>query len=418
MICDKKFVFTGLQSWNMSASGNERKLAMEISRHNQVLYVNPPMDMAGLLRGYRDREEKPDSTVRVRYDSQRVLRRVNPGLWVLEPPVILSAVHGVKNFTVFDFFNKRNNLKFYGALSWALEHLGFERIIHINDNDLFRSFYLKELLGPQLSIYYRRDDLTVNSFWAHHARRIEPELIAKSDIVLTTNDTLAEDARDYNFNVFNVGQGVDLEHFDPTVEQPMPCFLRNLPRPIVGYAGPLDTASLAPNLIYRLASERPRYSVVLLGREDHIFKRHSLHDLPNVHFIRSRHVQDFPAYIRHFDVCIYPQVIHDVTREDYPRRIDEFLAMGKPVVTMRTPLTEIFYRQAYLAETERSFLQLVDYALTETDDNRLRRSRMAFARTHTWEQCVDRIYSVIEMIMNENDPEEIWNVYDKSVPCS
>ena len=50
-----------------------------------------------------------------------------------------------------------------------------------------------------------------------------------------------------------------------------------------------------------------------------------------------------PAYLQHFDVCINPQEVNDITLGNFPLKILEYLAMGKPVVATATHLmTEVF----------------------------------------------------------------------------
>ena len=44
MITGKDFVFTGLQPWDIPIGSNARDIALEVSKHNRVLYVNTPLD--------------------------------------------------------------------------------------------------------------------------------------------------------------------------------------------------------------------------------------------------------------------------------------------------------------------------------------------------------------------------------------
>ena len=44
MIEGKKFIFTGLQPWDISIGSNAKDIALEVSRYNKVLYINTPLD--------------------------------------------------------------------------------------------------------------------------------------------------------------------------------------------------------------------------------------------------------------------------------------------------------------------------------------------------------------------------------------
>ncbi|HAI83429.1 MAG TPA: glycosyl transferase family 1, partial [Chitinophagaceae bacterium] len=84
------------------------------------------------------------------------------------------------------------------------------------------------------------------------------------------------------------------------------------------------------------ATAKPEWSLVLVGPEDEAFKQSALHQLPNVHFLGSKQPEALPEYVAAFDVCINPQLLNEVTIGNYPRKVDEYLAMGKPVVATQT----------------------------------------------------------------------------------
>ena len=43
MITGKDFVFTGLQPWDLQIGSNAKDIALDISKHNRVLYNNTPL---------------------------------------------------------------------------------------------------------------------------------------------------------------------------------------------------------------------------------------------------------------------------------------------------------------------------------------------------------------------------------------
>src|SRR5690606_31891787 len=119
------------------------------------------------------------------------LIKIGPNLWNLYPDFIASSINSLPDNFIFDFFNKRNNRKFSISIKKAIKLLGFKDIILFNDNDIYDSFYLKELLKPKFSIYYSRDNMVKTDFWKKHAERLEPLLIAKSDLAMANSTYLA-----------------------------------------------------------------------------------------------------------------------------------------------------------------------------------------------------------------------------------
>jgi len=113
-----------------------------------------------------------------------------------------------------------------------------------------------------------------------------------------------------------------------------------------------------------------------------------------VHFLGPKPPASLPGYIRHFDVCLNPQVLNDLTRGNYPRKVDEYLLLGRPVVASRTEAMRLFEAHTYLADTDDDYVRLIAQALREDSPAR-QQQRRAFAATHTWENSVAKIYQAV-----------------------
>ena len=266
---------------------------------------------------------------------------------------------------------------------------------------MFRSFYLKELLKPKLYIYYSRDNLIAVEWWKRQGIRIEAKLIQKADLAVANSVYLANYLRKYNPRSYYVGQGCDVTAFDMKLIKEAPDDIKEIRKPIIGYIGALYTLRLDIGIIAWLAEQRPGWSVVLIGPEDEGFKASSLHGMPNVHFLGSKNPDELPAYLSCFDVAINPQILNEVTIGNYPRKIDEYLAMGKPVVATRTEAMVVFEEYTYLATSREEYLELVEKALIEDSPEQATR-REEFARSHTWEANVNEIYKAIQEISYDN----------------
>jgi glycosyltransferase involved in cell wall biosynthesis len=116
--------------------------------------------------------------------------------------------------------------------------------------------------------------------------------------------------------------------------------------------------------------------------------------LPNVTFTGSRGISDLPAYINAFDVCVNPQLLNEVTIGNYPRKIDEYLAVGKPVVATATDAMSVFADHVYLGQSKEDYVRLIELALAENSHARIA-GRRTFASSHTWENSVGDIYEAI-----------------------
>ncbi|MEI6265058.1 MAG: glycosyltransferase [Sphingobacteriia bacterium] len=393
MIKGRDIVIVGQQPWDVEMGSNCKNIALEFSKNNRVLYVNSPLDRFTFLRNSKD--EKVKKRINVIRGLEKGLLSVENNIWNLFPNRMIESINWIGSQFIFEFLNKWNNKQFAKCIADAILELGFKDIILFNDNDIFRCFYLKELLKPNISIYYSRDYMLAVDYWKKHGEKLEPLLIAKSDLCVANSTYLSDYCKQYNPNSYYVGQGCDLTIFSDQRKFEIPADILPIKRPIIGYIGALLALRLDLNLLIHIAKSKPEWSIVLVGPEDEQFKKSELHLMSNVFFLGSKHPDLLPDYIHSFDICINPQLISQVTIGNYPRKIDEYLAMGKPVVATKTGFMEsIFSSYTYLGVNGDEYIDLINLALLENSDEK-QAARKNFANTHTWENSVEAIYDSI-----------------------
>jgi glycosyltransferase involved in cell wall biosynthesis len=389
--CD--IIIVGQQPWDTEIGSNCKDIALEFSKNNRVLYVNRPLDSITRFR------HASDPLVKKRIDiinkKQDGLLQIQPRLWTYYPDRIVRSINWIRSNFIYNIFNKANNKRFAASIRRAADQLGFKEFILFNDDDIFNGYYLKELLKPKISIYYSRDYLLTVDYWKRHGTILEPKLIAKSDLCVANSVSLADYCRKYNPNSHYVGQGCDITNFTQYKGE-APEDISRIKKPVIGYIGAIQSLRLDIELLKYIAQQRPDYSIVLVGPEDEAFKNSDLHKTPNVYFLGSKPTAQVPAYVNEFDVCLNPQVINEVTKGNYPRKIDEYLAMGKPVVATRTDAMSVFADYTYLCDTHSDYVTAIDKALQE-DSSALHKARAKYAGTHTWENSVGEIYKAIKL---------------------
>ncbi len=408
MITNQDFVVVNLTPWDFEFGNNCCNIAIELAKHNRVLYVNPPLDRITAMR------EKDQPKIRKRLDilagKKDDLVKLSDNLWNLYPKTLIESINWVPNRFAFDFVNRINNRRLAKAIADAMKRLDFKQPIMFNDNDIFRCYHLKEMLNPQVYIYYIRDQLIAVDYWKRHGIRLEPKHMAKADAIVANSVHLAEYAREFNPKSYYVGQGCDLGEWKPENVAELPRDVRTIPGPIIGYVGALDTNRLDISLISQIAQARPDWSIVLVGPEDETFKTSRLHEMRNVIFLGSKPPTELPAYVKAFDVCINPQAVNPVTIGNYPRKIDEYLAMGKPTVATRTKAMEVFKDYTYLASSPEEYVKMISWALEENSPQKAE-GRQVFASQHTWENNTKEIYKVIKrQLVAGSGKDEVGNM--------
>jgi glycosyltransferase involved in cell wall biosynthesis len=324
------------------------------------------------------------------------LEEISANLWNLYPATLLESINWISPPTLFDWLNRINNKRFARQIQQAIDLLGFKNFVIFNDSDMFRSFYLKEYLKPETYIYYTRDNLVAVDYWKKQGVRIEALHMKKADLVVANSTYLASLASAFNKNSFYVGQGCDVSLFDPALVSAIPEDIGSVPKPVIGYIGALLSLRLDLQVLEFIAESRPEWSLVLVGPEDETFKSSRLHQFKNVYFLGNKTGNELPSYLNCFDVAINPQVLSPVTIGNYPRKIDEYLAMGKPTVATKTEAMSVFADYTYLAENKEQYITCIEKALLE-DSPALQQERASFARQHTWENNVKEISKVLQL---------------------
>lgn len=398
MIKNRDIVVVGIQPWDIEIGSNCKNIATEMAKSNRVLYVNSPLNR---LEYFKNKDsEKVAKRIAVLKGKKEAISKISENLWQFTPRTLVEPVNTVSAKFIFDFFNKINSKRFATEISKAVKELGFSNYILFNDSSMFLGAHLDEYLDYDTQIYYIRDNLVHSPFpfWNTHGKRMEPQIIKKADLVVTNSLYYADYAREFNPNSFMVGQGCDVSLFD-FVERKIEVAdeLKPISKPIIGYVGAIAKIRLDIQLLEHIAQSKPDWQLVLVGPEDDAFQKSALHSFKNVHFLGSKPSDQLPNFIKGFDVCLNPQILNITTVGNYPRKIDEYLAMGKPVVATQTTAMEYFADWVYLGETKEDYIRLIEKALAE-DSPELAAKRREYALTHSWENNVREIWDALDKV--------------------
>lgn len=395
----RDIIMLGIQPWDLDIAHNFKNMAQVIARDNRVLYVNRPLDRVTKWKSPNDIK----TVNRLKSITQGInkLKEIEPNLWEFNPPIILESINWMPHNFVYNYFNKRNNKLLGNAINDAVKDLNFKNPILFIDNDFYNGLYLPDFVPASLTMYYLRDYLLAQPYFYKHGKFSEPEIMKKVDVVVTNSLYLTSYAAQYNPASFYTGQGCGDEFFVPPPAN-WPNNIKHIKSPVIGYCGFLTGMRLDIGLMENIARERPDWNLVLIGPEDEDFKNSALHQMKNVYFLGSLAASSLPDYVHYFDVCLNPQKVNQLTIGNYPRKVDEYLAVGKPVVATLTETMQDFADCTYLCESLDDYLKAIEHALATKDDVTLQEMRRKVARSHSWENTVDRVYEAILSKKNKN----------------
>jgi hypothetical protein len=228
-------------------------------------------------------------------------------------------------------------------------------------------------------------------------RRMDESLRAKADVIISNLQKTYDDltAAGYGDKAIYMPHSVDFAMFNSQLHSgaDKPEDMKSIAGPIVGYYGTL-TDSNDWELIEYLARERPHIQFVFIGNIRSDIKN-SVCTLPNVHFLGHRSYEILPTYLKCFDVCLMFWKMTDWIYNCSPLKTKEFLAMGKPVVSVRIYELERNYSDImYLCDTKEEYLRSIDQALVEKAEMiRLRTDRV---KNDSWEADAAVIKRMLE----------------------
>ncbi|MDD2688911.1 MAG: ElyC/SanA/YdcF family protein [Candidatus Omnitrophica bacterium] len=265
--------------------------------------------------------------------------------------------------------------------------------------------------SKKIIIYYCADALRVIS--QNRIKDSQISLLKKADLVFVTARQLYDYSRSFNDKVYTFSPGVDFKKFERAMLEKSPVpdeIMKNLKRPIIGYVGGLHKW-VDQNLIKNIAEKYPEYSFVFLGPIQTDISL--LSGLKNIHFLGKQDHGLIPYFINEFDICIIPYLISDYTKNVYPTKLNEYHAMGKPVVSTDLPEIANFNSEndnlIFIGRTYEEFGNCISKILNNNDKELISR-RIESAKRNNWDIKIEQMSSLIEAEIErkEKDREASW----------
>lgn len=371
--------------WNAENRTSSHHIARRLAGRTTLLYVDSPGMRAPTTSG-RDLKRlwrKLGQTFqRARY--------VDPGLWHCTVPQLpWRRLPGVATLN-----------RWFGA--WAVRRAmraaGIRRAIlwFVVPHPAF----MIDAVTHELSVYYCIDD-----YAAHPG--VDVPLIQSCDIKLTREagrvfvapPALVAAKQAINPTTRFSPHGVDVALFAGAQDERtvVPAPAAALPRPVIGYFG-LIAAWTDTELIEWLAMQRPHWSFLLVGHAK--VDVDALARLPNVLLAGAQPYETLPGWAKAFDVAIIPYRQNQQVRNANPLKLREYLATGKPVVSVPTPEIDRFADVVRLAPDREGFLAAIEAALQD-DGAAARDARMASVRDMSWDHRVDETLAIVGQALRE-----------------
>jgi uncharacterized SAM-binding protein YcdF (DUF218 family) len=124
-----------------------------------------------------------------------------------------------------------------------------------------------------------------------------------------------------------------------------------------------------------------------------------LSGLKNIHFLGKAEHDKVPFFIKYFDICVIPYLITEYTKNVYPTKLNEYLAMGKPVLATDLPEIRKFNQEnnnlVYVGRDEEEFIGYLS-KVNGCDNNETLQKRLSVAKNNGWARRIEQMSGLIE----------------------
>lgn len=377
--------------WDFIWQGHQQIMAALAANGNRVLFIENTGVRSPRLQ---DLPRLRHRIVRW-WRSTRGFREERPNLYVFSPlvlPLPYSRVARMVNRTVMVRAIRR----------WA-RVMGFSRPIVWTFLPTPLARDLLVALDPEASVYYCIDDLSSSSAQARRVEASERKLFGEVDLVFVTSERLRQRAAAYTRRVHLFPFAVDYPKFEAAREAdlPVPDDLARLPRPWIGYLGGIHRW-VDQGIVVELARRLPEVSLALIGPVQTDVS--ALAACPNVHLLGAKPHAEVPRYLKRLDVAIVPYRLTEYTAHVYPTKLNEYLAMGLPVVATDLPEIRRFNDDhggiVTVARDVEHFVSSTRAALANSSVAEVER-RLAVARRNSWEARIEEMSGLLEERLHE-----------------
>lgn len=312
-------------------------------------------------------------------------QKVEPGVWHCTVPQLpWRKLPGVATLN-----------RWFGA--WAVRRA--MRIAGIDEPILWflvpHPAFMLDAIEHKLAVYYCTDDYAAHpGVDVEHIKACDDVLTRRCDHVFVVPPALVERKKAINPSSSFSPHGVDVAMF-ARAQHPdtvVPARAAALPKPVIGYFG-----LIAPwtniELIATVARERPHWHILMVGHAS--TNVDELLALPNVTMVGPQPYETLPQWAKAFDVAIIPYRMNQQVTNANPLKLREYLATGKPVVSVPAPELDKFGGLIRVATEPVGYIAQIEAALADTDPANVK-ARMDAVSKMSWDHRVEQIWQLVQ----------------------
>tara|TARA_Y100001949_G_scaffold32964_1_gene26057 strand:- start:2029 stop:3888 length:1860 start_codon:yes stop_codon:yes gene_type:complete len=371
--------------WDFIWQGHQQIMSTLAANGNRVLFV----ENTGVRRPNFKDIPRLRKRIRNWWRGTKGFRQEQDNLFVYSPLVLPFPYSRVARWM--------NRFIITRAIRRWIQALGLQRPLVWTFLPTPLALDIIDAIEPTLVIYYCIDDFESSSSGARLIRQTEDRLLKAADLVFVTSERLRHRVLEQREQVEVLPFAVDFPRFEKErlANQSKPNELVEIDSPIVGYVGGLHRW-VDQELLVEAARVLPDVEFVFVGPEQCDMSK--LKAQPNIHLLGSRNYDELPRYIKCFDVGLIPYVLSEYALNVYPTKLNEYLAMGLPVVATNLPevrkFNEDFSDVVRIGDGPASFASQIQESLANNTPAQVQR-RIEVASQNSWQARLEHMSTLI-----------------------
>lgn len=377
--------------------GSRQQIMLRLAaKGHRVLFVERQVGPEQLLRSPDLRRRKFKA-----WSGKKPLHPIADRLWRWQPPLLPPARYYSQQL------NHWGQQRLARHLRPILSQMGFENILLW----LYppQSAALVGQFNEKLSVYHCIERFA--GIQKGRKRKVmiaeEEQLLRQVDLVFTHAEGLRQLYQPFARRaILLVPSAADVTHFQSSLE--INPEIAQISQPRLGIVGTLDDR-IDIEMLSILARQHPDWHLIFIGHiRSERLNLAPLLALKNVHHLGKRSFQELPEFLNGMNVNLVPYVINEMTRFISPLKVYEYLAVGKPVVSVDLPEVRRLSEWVTIVPTlhgeadqrAQAFAAGIQKALDANTPGLESELRKA-AWQHTWDKRVDKMWENIENLMQE-----------------
>jgi glycosyltransferase involved in cell wall biosynthesis len=393
MLKNENIVCVSYTMWEGPYTKSVVQLMSLLARDNRVLFAEYPFTIKDAIWGLLGRNDAPAKRIlglAPRLEVKNTSFDTEVYDWVA-PPVL--PTNFIRNESLFRALNSFNAWLFRVSLMRTLKRLGMTNIVNVNAYNCYFGIPLIGKMNEKANVYYCYDGMVTDRH-GNRALVLDEEFSRKADSIIVTSDFLQKQKSEWNSRVDTVKNGVDFPVF-VTAAKTHPYFERI--RKKVGYIGSVDQRFDIEKVEFAVQN-LPEIDFEFVGDVRNAKVKEVLSVYPNVKFLPPVAPNEVPKLLSDCDAGMIPYIADEINKNVYPLKLNEYLAVGVPVVLTRFADLPEFEEIAAFAGSKEEFMLMILNCINFDSPEKIA-ARIEFAKANSWENRAKQFGDAIARVI-------------------